>query len=120
MKRSSVSPQPKGKSKSLTKSASVGLVDFLNQQYPKKIPIAALTAATKYFGKGKPLKKDDRIIKRLAGSDTEIATSTLIDVLNSQEIHERGKLMTDEAVRRVYQSYAVEGKLSFEFLMKMG
>jgi len=84
MKKASVSPQPKGKSKSLTKSASVGLVDFLTQHYPKKVPIAALTAATKYFGKGKPLKKEDRIIKRLAGPDADIATATLIDVLNSQ------------------------------------
>lgn len=68
MKKASVSPQPKGKSKSLSKSASVGLVTFLNEKYPKKIPIAAITAATKVFGKGKPLKKDDRIIKRLAGN----------------------------------------------------
>lgn len=68
MKKTSVSPQPKGRSKSLTKTASVGLVTFLNEQFPKKVPIAALTAATKYFGKGKPLKKDDRIIKRLAAS----------------------------------------------------
>lgn len=68
MKRSSVSPQPKSKSKSLSKSASLGLTEFLAQQYPKKIPIAAITAATKYFGKGKPLKKDDRIIKRIAGN----------------------------------------------------
>lgn len=67
MKKASVSPQPKAKSKSLTKVASVGLLDFLKEKYPQKVPVAALTAATKYFGKGKILRKDDRTIKRLAG-----------------------------------------------------
>lgn len=121
MKKSSVSPTPKAKSKSLTKIASPGLTDFLNQQFPKKVPVAAITAATKYFGKGKPLKKDDRIVRRLAGSESEISTATLLDVLNSQETHERGKPLSEEAVRRVYQSYAnAEGKLSFEYILKLG
>lgn len=121
MKKAAANSQPKGKSKSLTKSASVGLVGYLNQQYPKKIPVAALTAATKFFGKGKPLKKDDKIIRRLTGSDAEIATSTLIDLLNTNETHERGKVLSEEAVKRAYQTFAnPEGKLSFEFVMKMG
>jgi hypothetical protein len=121
MKRSSVSPQPKGKSKSLTKTASPALVEYLNQQYPKKIPIAALTAATKYFGRGRPLKKDDRVIRRLAGSDADLPTATLVDLLGSQETHERGKVLSDEAIKRVYQSFAnAEGKLSFEYIMKLG
>jgi hypothetical protein len=84
MKKASISPAPKGRSKSLSKVASVELATFLNQQYPKTVPIAALTAATKYFGKGRHLRKDDRIIKRLAGSGGDIATSTLLDVLSSQ------------------------------------
>jgi len=57
MKKSIISPPAKGKSKSLTKVASAGLIDFLNKQLPTQIPIAAITAATKYFGKGKPLQK---------------------------------------------------------------
>jgi hypothetical protein len=57
MKRSSVSPVSRGKSRSIGKSASVGLSDYLFAKYPKKIPIAAITAATKYYGKGRPLKK---------------------------------------------------------------
>ncbi len=70
MKKSTISPQPKAKSKSLTKVASVGLLTFLNEKYPQKVPVAALTAATKYFSKGKVLRKDDRIIKRLAGESS--------------------------------------------------
>ncbi len=121
MKKSSVSPQPRGKSKSLTKSASGGLVDFLNTQFPKRIPIAAITAATKYYGKGKPLQKDDRIVKRLAGNASDLPTSALVDLLSSPEQHEKGKPLSDDAVRRVYQSYAgPDGQLSFAFLMKMG
>jgi len=57
MKRSSISPVSRGKSKSIGKTASLGLADYLFGKYPKKIPIAAITAATKYYGKGKPLKK---------------------------------------------------------------
>jgi hypothetical protein len=121
MKRSTISPQPKGKSKSLSKSASVGLVDFLNAQFPKRVPVAAITAATKYFGRTKPLTKDDRTIRRLAGNNSDIATPTLVDLLNSQEVHERGKQLSDEGVRRVYQNFAnPEGKLTFEYIMKMG
>ena len=120
MKKTSVSPTPKGKSKSLTKNASAGLVTFLNDKFPNKVPVAAITAASKYFARGKPLRKDDRIIRRLAGSDADISTSTLIDVLGSQETHERGKPLSDEAVKRVYQSYAnADGKLSFEYILKL-
>jgi hypothetical protein len=57
MKRSSVSPAARGKSKSLGKSASIALGNYLFDKYPKKIPIAALTAASKYYGRGRPLKK---------------------------------------------------------------
>ena len=75
MQRSSVSPQNKGKSKSLQKAASTGLIDFLKAQYPKKVPVAALTAVSKYYSKGRPLQKDDKIIQRLAGNNSEIPTS---------------------------------------------
>jgi hypothetical protein len=57
MKRSSASPAARGKSKSLGKSASIALGNYLFDRYPKKIPIAALTAASKYYGRGRPLKK---------------------------------------------------------------
>lgn len=85
--RKSVSPQPKTRSKSLNRVASVGLIDFLKEKYPKKVPIAAITAATKLYGRGKPLNKDDRIVKRLAGNASDIPTSSLIDLLSSQETH---------------------------------
>jgi hypothetical protein len=57
MKKSTISPSAKGKSKSLARTASTGLVDFLNKQFPAQVPVSAITAATKYFGKGKPLQK---------------------------------------------------------------
>ena len=84
MKRSSVSPQGKSKSKSLSKVASGGLVDFLKDKYPKKVPIAAVTALTKVYGRNKALNKDDRIVKRLAGNASDIPTASLIDLLSSQ------------------------------------
>ena len=85
--RKSVSPQPKTRSKSLNRVASNGLIDFLKEKYPKKVPIAAITAATKLYGKGKALNKDDKIVKRLAGNASDIPTSSLIDLLSSQEYH---------------------------------
>lgn len=95
MKRASVSPQGRTKSKSLTKVASGGLVAYLQDKYPKRVPIAAITAVTKMFGKGKPLLKDDKIVKRLAGNASDIPTSSLIDLLSSSEHHEKGKTLSD-------------------------
>lgn len=121
MRKSSVSPQGKARSKSLSKVASGGLLDFLKNKYPQRVPIAALTAATKVYGKGKALQKDDKIVRRLAGNASDIPTASLADLLSSAEVHEKGKPLTDEGVRRVYQSFAnSEGKLTFEYLMKMG
>ena len=84
MKKSSISPPPKGKSKSLTKTASIGLLNFINKQFPARVPISAITAATKYFGRAKPLQKEDKTIRRLAGKNSDIPTTTLIDLINSQ------------------------------------
>lgn len=95
MQRSSVSPQNKGKSKSLQKAASGGLVDFLKAQYPKNVPVSALTAVSKYYTKGKPLNKDDKIVKRLAGKDSTIPTASLIDLISAPNYHEKGKPLTD-------------------------
>ena len=114
MKKSSISPPAKGKNNSLTKQASVGLIDFLNKQFPKQVSIAAIIASTKYFGKGRPLQKEDKTIKRLASNNSEIPTSKLVDLITSQENHERGRKLTDEGVKRVYQNFAnPEGKLTF-------
>jgi hypothetical protein len=84
------------------------------------VPVAAITAPSKLYNRRKPLRKDDRIIRRLASSGPDISTATLIDLISSQETHERGKPLSEEAVRRVYQSYAnAEGKLFFEYILKL-
>jgi hypothetical protein len=95
MKKNSLSPAPKGKSKSLTKIASPELVHLLNQHFPKKVPVATITAASKLYNRSKALRKDDRIIRRLAGNDSDISTATLIDLISSQETHERGKPLSE-------------------------
>ncbi len=121
MKKSILSPPSKSKNKSLQKSASGGLVDFLNSKFPKRIPIAAITAATKFYGRGKPLLKDDKLVKRLAGNGSDVETASLVTLLAGQEYHEKGKPLSEEGVRRVYQTFAnAEGKLTFEYIMKMG
>ena len=121
MRRGSVTPQAKGKSRSLQKLPSSGLVDYLQAQYPKRIPVAALTAASKAYGRGKAITREDAIIKRLAGSASDIPTQALVDLLNNEETHQKGKQLSDEAVRRVYKNFAnPEGKLTFQYVMKMG
>lgn len=84
MRRGSVSPQGKGKSRSLQKLASPSLIDYLKKQYPTKVPISALVAASKTYANGKVLSKDHPIIVRLAGKASEVPTNTLIDLLSSE------------------------------------
>lgn len=121
MKRSSVTPGSKSKNKSLTKSASVGLVDFVSKAYPKKVNVAAITAASKVYGKGKTLTSETKALKRLAGSTNGIQTGKLIEYIKTADTQERGKALTDDGVKRVYQNFAnSDGKLSFEYIMKLG
>lgn len=56
MNRSSVS-QSKSKGKTLNKVPSASLIEFINKSYGNSIPVAAITASSKYFGKNRPLKK---------------------------------------------------------------
>ena len=121
MKKSTISPGGKGRNRSLSRPASGGLIDFINSKYPKRIPIAAVTAVSKMFGKGRPLQKDDRLLRRLAGNSNEIPTAQFIELLANHEHHEKGKVLSDEGVKRVYDNYAnQDGKLTFEYVMKMG
>jgi hypothetical protein len=83
MNRSSVSPQAKSKTKPVNRVPSAGLVNYLNNNYGGKVPVAAITAATKYFAKNRPLKKEDRTLKRLSANSNEIPTSALNEFLNT-------------------------------------
>ena len=56
----------KSKSRSVIRSASTGLIDFLKQKYDKAIPASMVTAAHKLYGRSRPLTKDDRFIKRFS------------------------------------------------------
>jgi hypothetical protein len=120
MKRNSVSPQGKSKSRSLTRSASAGLIDYIQSKYSKKIPIAAVTAVQKIYGKLKPIKKDDKIIQRLADDSNNLSTAKIVEYLSKAETHEKGKPLGAEALKRVFESYSQDNKLSFEYIMKMG
>lgn len=87
MKRNNTSmSMSKSKSRSLTRCASVGLVDYLKQKYDRGIPVSAVTAAHKLYGRGKPLAKDDRFLKRFSTSRGEVDTGKLIDYLGRPEI----------------------------------
>lgn len=120
MKNKSIS-QGKGKSRSLSRTPSQGLINYLDQRYQKAIPIAAITAAHKMYGRGRPLEKDDRFIQRYADGKGNVDASKFLDYLNKNEPQEKGKPLTAEAISRVYQNFANhDGRLSFEYIMKMG
>jgi hypothetical protein len=112
MNRSSISPQAKSKGKQLGRVPSAGLLSTLSSNYGDKIPVAAITAASKYYGKGRPLRKDDRTLKRLSNNGSDISAATLNAFLTT-ETHEKGKPLSEEAVKRIFASFANEGKLSF-------
>ena len=113
--------QGKSKSRSLQRAPSPGLVEYLDKKYQKSIPLSALTAAHKLYGRTKPLAKDDRFVQRFTDSKGNINGTKLLDYLNKSEPQEKGKPLTAEAIGRVYQNFANhDGKLSFEYLMKMG
>lgn len=122
MKKSILSPPSKSKNKSLQKSASGGLVDFLNSKFPKRIPIAAITAATKFYGRGKPLLKDDKLVKRLAGNGSDVETASLVTLLAGQDIQLKKE---NPYPKKVYAESTKhlpvqKVKLTFEYIMKMG
>jgi hypothetical protein len=120
MKNKSTS-QNKSKSRSLTRTPSPALLTYLEQKYQKAIPIAAVTAAHKLYGRTKPLTKDDRFIQRFADGKGNLDAPRLMEYLGKSEVQEKGKGLTVEAIGRVYSNFANhDGKLSFEYLMKMG
>lgn len=80
MKNKSTS-QNKSKSRSLNRTPSPGLVDYLDQKYQKSIPISAITAAHKLYGRTKALGKDDRFIQRFADGKGNVDAPKLLDYL---------------------------------------
>ena len=120
MKRFSTS-QNKSKSRSVARCASAGLIDFLKQKYERGIPVSFVTAAHKLYGKGKALNKEDRFVKRFSDNRGNIDTNKFCEYLGKNEVQERGKGLTEEALKRVYGNCSNhDGKLTFEYIMKMG
>jgi len=102
MKRISTSAQNKAKSRSINRSASAGLIEYINRKFGPKMPVAALTSAHKMFGRSKPLTKDDKFIARFSDQPGFINATKLVEYLGQNETHEKGKMLSDEAVKRVY------------------
>lgn len=120
MKRVSNS-QNKSKSRSLARSASAGLVEFLKKKYDNSVPVSTLTATHKLYGKARPIAKEDRFVKRFSDKKGGVDTDKLVDYLGKVEVQERGKGLSDEAMKRVYDNCSnQDGKLTFEYIMKMG
>jgi Ca2+-binding EF-hand superfamily protein len=67
------------------------LLDYLDRKYQKSIPVSAVTAAHKLYGKSKPLSKEDRFIKRFSDDKGEIDAPKFVTYLNKNEPLERGR-----------------------------
>lgn len=60
-------------------------------------------------------------MKRLSDSNGSINTDKLLQDLQRKDQYIKGQPLSDDAITRVYQSLTnTEGKLSFEYIMKMG
>lgn len=92
MKNKSLS-QGKAKSRSIERVPSAALLDYLSQKYQKAIPLAAITATQKMYGKARLLSKEDKFVKRFADSKGNIDAPKLIEYLNRPETQERGKAL---------------------------
>lgn len=80
----------KSRSRSL-RAPSLALTEYLHRKYRNQIPIPALTAAHKIYGRNKPLTKEDRFVKRFADSKTEVNGEKLVAYLNKNDPIEKGK-----------------------------
>lgn len=121
MKQRVNTSQNKNKSRSVVRCASAGLVDFLKKKYDNSIPISIITTAHKLYGAAKPLSKEDRFIKRFSDNRSTLDTNRLLDYFGQVEVLEKGKGLSTEAMKRVYNNCCnQDGKLTFEFIMKMG
>lgn len=78
---------------------------------------STLIAILKAFGRYKPTGDAERVIRRLMNKDGLIPKATLIEFFTQENRYERGKL-TEEDYGRVFDSFAREGQLKFEILMK--
>ena len=120
MKRFSTSHN-KSKSRSVARCASAGLIDFLKQKYDRGIPVSFITATYKLHGRGKALNKEDRFVKRFSDNKGNLDTNKFVDYIGKNEGQEKGKGLTEDAMKRVYGNCSNhDGKLTFEYIMKMG
>lgn len=105
------------KSKSREPSVSEDVVNFVNKKFNNKVPVAFLTGLTKTYCK-KPLDSNHPFVKRHSEGKF-VNGQKMIQYLGEKTHHEKGKPLSDEAIKRVYQNCCnPEGKLSFEYIMK--
>jgi hypothetical protein len=75
----------KSKSRSLNRTPSTGLLDYLDKKYQQSIPLVAVTAAHKLYGQTKPLTREDRFLKRFTDLKGDIDAPKFVDYLNRNE-----------------------------------
>ena len=105
------------KSKSREPSVSQDVVNFVSKKFNNKVPVSFLTGLTKTYCK-KPLDANTPLVKR--NSEGKFVNGQkLTQYLGEKTHHEKGKPLSDEAIKRVFQNICnPEGKLSFEYIMK--
>ena len=87
-----------------SRTASEELIRSLHKTFSdKKIPIATLTALSKKYGH-KAIKADSQLFKRLGDGKT-VNTQKLTDYLAEMTHHEKGKHLSDEAIKRAHAAF---------------
>lgn len=90
------------KSKSREPSISEDVVNFVNKKFNSKVPLPFLTGLTKTYCK-KPLDANHPFVKRHSEGKF-VNGQKLIQYLGEKTHHEKGKPLSDEAIKRVYQN----------------
>lgn len=105
------------KSKSREASVSQEVVNFVTKKFNNKVPVSFVTGLTKTYSK-RPVDATSPLIKRHAEGKF-LNGQKLTAYLGEKTHHEKGKPLSDDAVKRVFQNICnPEGKLSFEYIMK--
>ncbi len=100
------------KSKYREPSVSQEVVNFVTKKFNNKVPVPFLTGLTKTYCK-KPVDATSPLIKRNLDGKF-INGQKLTEYLGEKTHHEKGKPLSDDAVKRVFQNICnPDGKLSF-------
>ncbi len=101
-------------------SASQNLQRVISEDLGKEVSVHLITGLSKIHGIH-PIPADSKILKRISDSKGLISTKTMSETLSQKETFTKGTPLSDESIKRIHKGFCdSDGKLSFEYIVKMG